>query len=112
MSNKKKVDRVILSKDSPHESARKFRELRRPNLICLEGEWLDYDQATGAYTRITKKSMRAEVAKFLILAGRRETYKEERGNPETKKIEKIYQERVVPFTPRQVDIVEVYEALD
>jgi putative DNA primase/helicase len=96
---------VVLSKDVPHKSAIRFRELQRPHLINIEDEWLDRDPETGAYRSISDFDIEAEVAGFLIETKAAINEEIDEGG------KKAVRQRLVPFNPKKSHISEVCQAL-
>lgn len=54
--------KVILSRDTPSESADQFRALKRPHIISHQEEWLDY--SAGAYRTVEDATIGAEIKSF------------------------------------------------
>ena len=62
----KKQHDLVLSRDTPHESAQEFRKRQHPDDSKYQEDWLDYDGA--AYQFIENDTIKSEIRKFLISA--------------------------------------------
>jgi putative DNA primase/helicase len=54
---------LVLSRDTPHESAQEFRRRKYPTILKYQEDWLDYDGA--AYLMIEDDTIESEIQHFL-----------------------------------------------
>ena len=106
----KQVPHLVLSRDTPHESATKFRDHyskdKYKTILRYQEDWLVYDGA--AYQMIEDDTIKSEIRKFLISAYIMHVVEilDKKGNP-TGRMQTTYD----PFNPKNADVAQVNEAL-
>jgi len=93
----KKQKPLILSKASPHKSAAQFRDMKHPNLICFQDEFLTWNGC--AYDAIDPPAMKSQISAFLADAKRMVG------------VNTAGTAQPVDFNPKKTDVEEVYTAL-
>jgi putative DNA primase/helicase len=95
----------IISRDTPVETAKLFREQRHPNMIKYQNDWLDWDGS--AYQMIENETIESELLKWLEACKSMRAY--DVPNAETGKVDTKF--RPEPFNPKDADVSQVNKAL-
>lgn len=90
----------ILSRDTPIETAKLFREQRHPNMIKYQKDWLDWDGS--AYQMIEDDTIESELLIWLEGCKQRVAYEVPDANGE-----KATKFRLEPFNPKPSDVANV-----
>lgn len=102
------ADKIILSRDTPDQSAEKFRTFKRPNLISHQEEWLDWDG--HAYQPVEDATIQSEVQAFAEnayqIAFDEVTTKDADGNETTTKVRVLRK-----FNPKPSDVTAICTTL-